>query len=669
MRREPCAKCGLPVFIAERLLVSGRTLYHRTCFRCARCQHQLSLANFYETEGGEYCCETCPDEVLDSSNLEDKSKVASQSEESNLDMIGHAGPQDDYSAEFELALEKLKVPCISELKEQPEMKHSKARSDFMVSQLNLPELQDAKELNSVGGNEKTLPKPEQQGIDNNKDNVCSLISHYNALEGQNIDHASYSALNTSSLNNVYKIQDKVTTKDSFVNIDNTPPYDSECNVVAKHSSAKSDIPSTVGDSLFSGSSVPSNVSSSNPNCVGGGNQLEARNNSVAPKSVHDKELKSSGDMSSSIVQIRRKLFENSGNTEENTKASKISSNNKSIYWKDETNSAPLGLPNTRDVSVEPADGKLLVEANKVEMQENQDEQEKSVAALDISKEESKGEMLQTMEIVGLPLKDDSEPHIGDAVQGIDSKDRMANITVSGLSGMQELDKNDILKDASSIKVLEADDFQKNDILKDTSSIKVLEADDFQKNDILKDTSSIKVLEADDFQKNDILKDTSSIKVLEADDFQKNDILKDTSSIKVLEADDFQTSSASSKSTTARKNSDCTYPSELNPFGDDDDTEQRNKKSVVCKPSERKMAQEMNPFGSTDDEAEMQIMVESPTPLVPVTRDGIKKVLEAPKVNLNPFWSDGEEPSSGDENADSSCSKSEKLPVPLPRTVM
>ena len=589
MRREPCAKCGLPVFIAERLLVSGRTLYHRTCFRCARCQHQLSLANFYETEGGEYCCETCPDEVLDSSNLEDKSKVASQSEESNLDMIGHAGPQDDYSAEFELALEKLKVPCISELKEQPEMKHSKARSDFMVSQLNLPELQDAKELNSVGGNEKTLPKPEQQGIDNNKDNVCSLISHYNALEGQNIDHASYSALNTSSLNNVYKIQDKVTTKDSFVNIDNTPPYDSECNVVAKHSSAKSDIPSTVGDSLFSGSSVPSNVSSSNPNCVGGGNQLEARNNSVAPKSVHDKELKSSGDMSSSIVQIRRKLFENSGNTEENTKASKISSNNKSIYWKDETNSAPLGLPNTRDVSVEPADGKLLVEANKVEMQENQDEQEKSVAALDISKEESKGEMLQTMEIVGLPLKDDSEPHIGDAVQGIDSKDRMANITVSGLSGMQELDKNDILKDASSIKV--------------------------------------------------------------------------------LEADDFQTSSASSKSTTARKNSDCTYPSELNPFGDDDDTEQRNKKSVVCKPSERKMAQEMNPFGSTDDEAEMQIMVESPTPLVPVTRDGIKKVLEAPKVNLNPFWSDGEEPSSGDENADSSCSKSEKLPVPLPRTVM
>ena len=570
--------------------MSGRTLYHRTCFRCARCQHQLSLANFYETEGGEYCCETCPDEVLDSSNLEEKSKVASQSEESNLDMIGHAGPQDEYSAEFELALEKLKVPCVSEVKEQPEMKHSKALSDFMVSQLTLPELQDAKELSIVGGNEETVPKPEQQGIENNKENVCSLISHFSALEGQNIDYASYSALNKSSLNNVYKLQDRVTTKDSFVNISSKPPFDSERNVVAKHFSTKSDIPTTGGDSLFSGSSVPLEVSSSSPNCVGGGNQLKARNNSVGMEGVHDNELNSFGDTSSSIVKIRRKLFENSGNTEENTKSSKTSSNNKSaVYQKDETNSAPLGLLITRDVSVEPTDGTLLVEANKVEVPENQDGQEKSVTELNISKEKSKVEMLETIEIVGLPLKDDSEPYIGDSVQGIDSEDRMVNITVSGMSGMQELDKNDILKD--------------------------------------------------------------------------------TSSIKVSEAGDFQTSSASSKSTAPRKNSDCTYPSELNPFGDDDSTEQTNKESVVYKPSERKVAQEMNPFGSTDDEGEIQIMVESPTPLVPVTRDGMKKVLEAPKINLNPFWSDGEEPSSEDENADSSFSKSEKLPVPRPRTVM
>jgi hypothetical protein len=570
--------------------VSGRTLYHRTCFRCARCQHQLSLANFYETEGGEYCCETCPDEVLDSSNLEDKSQVASQSEENNLDMIGHAGPQDEYSAEFELALEKLSVPHVSEVKEQPGLKHSKARSDFMSSQLNLSELQDAKELSSIGDNEQTLPEPEERGIDNNKENVCSLISQYSALEGQNINCASYSALNASSLNSVHKLRDKVTTKGSFVNIDSTPPYDSEHNVVANHFSTKSDVPSNVGDSIFSGSSVPLKASSSSSNCVGGGNQLEAKNDSVAPKGVSDNELNSLGDMSSSIVKMRRKLFENSGNTGENTKASKTRSNNKSAACqKYETNSDPLDLLITRTVSVESAEGNVLVEANKVEVQENQDGQEKSVSELHLSKEENKSETCEIIEIVGSPLKDDSQPPIGDSVECIDSENRMANMNVSGMVDMQEL--------------------------------------------------------------------------------CKIGIPKDTSSCKVAEVGDFETSSALPESTAARKKSDHTYPSELNPFGNDDVNEQTNEESVTYKPSERKVAQEMHPFGSMDDKAEMQIMVESPTPPVPVTRDRTKKVLEAPKVNLNPFWSDGEEPSSGDENADSLCSKSEKLPVPRPRTVM
>ncbi|XP_031788215.1 MICAL-like protein 1 isoform X2 [Nasonia vitripennis] len=59
MRREPCASCGLPVFLAEKLVVS-RSVYHRSCFRCARCRHQLTPGNYYETEDGQYCCEACP---------------------------------------------------------------------------------------------------------------------------------------------------------------------------------------------------------------------------------------------------------------------------------------------------------------------------------------------------------------------------------------------------------------------------------------------------------------------------------------------------------------------------------------------------------------------------------------------------------------------------------
>ncbi|KOC64625.1 MICAL-like protein 2 [Habropoda laboriosa] len=65
MRKDLCAVCGLPVFLAEKLVLD-HVAYHRTCFRCARCSNQLTLGNYYETEEGQHCCETCPDEEIPS---------------------------------------------------------------------------------------------------------------------------------------------------------------------------------------------------------------------------------------------------------------------------------------------------------------------------------------------------------------------------------------------------------------------------------------------------------------------------------------------------------------------------------------------------------------------------------------------------------------------------
>lgn len=587
-RREPCAKCGLPVFIAERLLVSGRTLYHRTCFRCARCQNQLSLVNFYETEGGEYCCETCPDEVLDSSNHEDKSQVASQNDQANLDVIGHAGPEDEYSAEFELALEKSLVPHVIEVKEQPELKISKARSDFMSSQLTFPQLKGSEKLSSVSDNKETLPHPQQQDIDNSKENGCSFSSQHSALEGQNVDHASCSSSNTSSLSSVDKSGSKVCSECSIVNIVNTPPLDS---VTAKCSDSKSDISSVVEDRLLLGNGVPIKVSSTSLNSVVGDKQLEARNDSAAPED-HNKEQNSSGDLSSSIVRMRLKLFEKSSNTEESTKALKTRSNNISaLYQKDETSSAPLDMLITRSTSVESKDRGFVVEEGKVERQEVQNGQESSVRKTGISKEKRGFENNENVS-VGLALKKESHTRITDSVEYMDAKDRIASKKLSNISDIQETDTTDIPKDTGSIKVLESGDIQTNFVLP--------------------------------------------------------------------------------KSVVTRQENDHTYPNELNPFGDEDDdddnvTEHVNEQNAICKPSESEVAKEMNPFGSSDDE-EMQSMVDLLTPPVPATR-GRRKMLEAPKVNLNPFWSDGEEPSSEDENTGSTCSTSEKLPVPRPRTVM
>ena len=80
-KREPCVKCNNPVFFAERLKIH-ESLYHRTCFRCARCNSVLTYGNFYETEKDhEYCCETCPDEekttkVEESNRLTIAQKIA-----------------------------------------------------------------------------------------------------------------------------------------------------------------------------------------------------------------------------------------------------------------------------------------------------------------------------------------------------------------------------------------------------------------------------------------------------------------------------------------------------------------------------------------------------------------------------------------------------------------
>jgi len=60
-RVERCSACDRPVFLAERLVIGGK-LRHRSCFKCARCQHLLNPVSCYETETGDFVCEMCPDE-------------------------------------------------------------------------------------------------------------------------------------------------------------------------------------------------------------------------------------------------------------------------------------------------------------------------------------------------------------------------------------------------------------------------------------------------------------------------------------------------------------------------------------------------------------------------------------------------------------------------------
>ena len=80
------------MFILERLHVSGRLL-HRTCFKCARCGHQLSIANYYETESGSYCCEVCPDEEVNQTEVAKANMKIVESKNQDLDEASEAADE------------------------------------------------------------------------------------------------------------------------------------------------------------------------------------------------------------------------------------------------------------------------------------------------------------------------------------------------------------------------------------------------------------------------------------------------------------------------------------------------------------------------------------------------------------------------------------------------
>ncbi|XP_034840589.1 MICAL-like protein 1 isoform X1 [Maniola hyperantus] len=58
---DKCAACGLPVYLAQRLMVSQK-LYHRRCFRCSKCLGHLNPKNYHVIDTSEFSCDTCKNE-------------------------------------------------------------------------------------------------------------------------------------------------------------------------------------------------------------------------------------------------------------------------------------------------------------------------------------------------------------------------------------------------------------------------------------------------------------------------------------------------------------------------------------------------------------------------------------------------------------------------------
>lgn len=582
IRREPCAKCRLPVFLAERLNI-GKLLYHRTCFRCARCNSQLTIASYYETENGEFCCEVCPDEeklmakashekVVLQKSLSDEEKSA------NLKLI--TGPSDDYSELFETALENVvssdKVPS----------EFSEARSSFFRSQIG-----------AESSSEKEVPPLLPKTVPPELDKIARP------------------------------------SEDLF----------------AKSAGSDSGFPKTRLSEVRSNKVSVENNSNST---------LELSHNIV----TKDKQADDGGNIS--LVKARARLFE-----------SNIADTSKSDVHR-----------NSKDFNKVPKSPiKSTIPIINLDELENFDNFSKRT--YDNDTDDKKINTTRTTVVDNISNKDtlikdthqDNKPEVDEVVQ--QEVDILKKPEISKGENEQDQNEPDIvvshkIKNVASdvIKTPETSESNETDLELKTEIIDLTNASPVKEiNNSVTDTEKLSEVTDDPIIE---ISDTSC---------ERNDSTQNSSDIIVIN-DSMEKRSPSVASIKSKGDQD--YPDDLNPFGEEEESEETESKSkslnpfgsdeedeeVIKRPSPPPKPQptprllkkiipdkqfysppiqvqreSINPFDSSAEEEEQQ--GDGPPP-VPAAR---KKKLAAPKISLNPFWSEDE------ENEDNL-----RQPVPKPR---
>lgn len=321
-RREPCTTCGLPVFIAQRLVVNGH-LYHRTCFRCARCSAQLSLANYYETLEGVYCCETCPDE--EERNKITYNEISDKDGGTVSDLCSDMKPvyieNEDNSrignnAELKTAIEKTESLVSSRTASLVGLRRMMFENISHTDDEKLPKL---KKLVSDKSDNLAF-KSAGSVIDDNEvkcdkySTVMDKVSKYNFSENVSEPEDQLSGRNVSSKMDINKrrfsdisFNDKENVKDSFLKecVDAPPIADEISNTFSVENSKQIEkSPSTVESEAIL---VPDEVDSADVGLEGTAQLLNLE------KSYLDiSELKSeSGSESNSLVETKNHLVKTS----------------------------------------------------------------------------------------------------------------------------------------------------------------------------------------------------------------------------------------------------------------------------------------------------------------------------------------------------------------------
>ncbi|XP_022918551.2 MICAL-like protein 1 [Onthophagus taurus] len=604
-RRDPCTKCGLPVFIAERLNVGKGSLFHRTCFRCARCNSQLSLANYYETDSNQFCCETCPDEETPSPittitrSLSDEEK--SNNNKSNKPNIScnNNNHSDSYSCNFETALESANLSLNSTKNSDLTSISNEfvtARSKFLTMQVDEEEKPPELPKTNPPDLKKTQSTQPEESIDSVNKNLLKNSDNKNNNDNKDMKNVvTKDVLNDSNLTKPTSVRDRMklfetpisevpmatsekknTTKIiKYDDIDTSSPLnDATTNKINRISLSPINAETS---KLTESSSLPSSPSPSKLNIL---LEKQLLKKSLTSPSINSdlgitKVLSSerNQDLTQENVNVLSKLQEKPPHLPQKSPEVKI---NQDLTPKDDIIfHKKSDIEEIRDVS--------LIEAKIVDVSGVLD----TAPAVDV---------VASLEIVDTNV----ENHVDDDVsekflEENDSKDEIGKISGDG----------DLKRNESSVTKSLCDEFTSDDVIIIDDSDDINNSQDYQNT-----------------QDNIIIE-------ISSDDQLSQDIIEIS-------------------------HEKLAYPEDLNPFGEVDEEECLKQEKIETISSLVNHQKSLNPFDEDDDDEEIEDIPKKsqdvPQKPIPLTRKNIpdsKREHVKKEVSLNPFDSDDED----DENVE------------------
>ncbi|XP_046740649.1 MICAL-like protein 1 isoform X2 [Diprion similis] len=599
VRKEPCVVCGLPVFLAEKLVIS-RSLYHRTCFRCARCNNQLTLGNYYETEEGQYCCETCPDEEAAVSAV----PVMYQDYNQTALSAGLREPLDyrptTASPTYKRALSDEEKSSKRNSNSAAVSEVAKIRLNFMTNQLLAGNEED---------NEMTTNEPRLR-----MNAVNDEISPQHPADNER------------------RTPDESEDKSSEVLLSSSlPAAEPMCESPAFSSSSSSSL----------SSSTPARLSS-NPTTEFCGSEKGSRERTNSP-------------VATTTTPPCNEEEEQEAEKEEEEK--QIGVNNTDCNLSRNYNNV---VSNQRLTATANHD---LDDSNKSLMC-NEDTKDTLAARQDEARiSESAGQHLSLVQQRLMIFENIKQPDVVEERANEPNSVSVNNIVLSSKKTKRKDREKEIEKvvdmeetDRSIGNPQESDPISKQE-KKESPVISQPDTSD-----------DVDVVEHESLKTSDEKSSTASVVTIATNDAQAPETQNTTSLLNVSGVD---------LSTSGE------YPEDLNPFqSDDSDEDGKTKEEIPRRPiavhnkSDKYVS--TNPFGSSDDENENDQEVVPPRPAARKNSSVVNKTentqggqspvrrrLQAPQINLNPFWSDDEDCESDEDNSGTNVDKG--TPVPKPRT--